>query len=67
MDDAEKILGQDSIDEHESLKVAREKWHLSQGTMGFLKGIVLGGYGGMAPDVRGAAQTKADQRQVILH
>ena len=46
------------------MKLAREKWYLSQGTMEFLKGIVLGGYGGMAPDVRSAAQTKADQRQL---
>jgi hypothetical protein len=64
MDDAEKVLGQDSIDEHEQLKLARERWYVSKGTMEFLDGIVLGGLGGFAPDVRSAAQTKADQRKL---
>ena len=49
--DAFKILGQDSIDEHERLKLTRHKWEL-KGTMSFLDGIVLGGLGGFAPDVR---------------
>lgn len=64
MDDAEKILGQDSIEEHGQLKLAKEKWLMSKGTMEFLDGIVLGGLGGFAPDVRSAAQTKADQRKL---
>lgn len=64
MDDAAKILGQHSINEHLQLKLAKEKWLISRGTMEFLNGVVLGGLGGFAPDVRSAAQTKADQRKV---
>eukprot|EP01048_Picozoa_sp_COSAG05_P015930 COSAG05_NODE_1982_length_3748_cov_1.987942_1_plen_1054_part_10 len=63
MDDAEKALGEDSIEEHETLKKTQERWWVSKGTLDFLRGIVLGGLGGFAPEVRSAAEAKARQRK----
>ena len=52
------------MNEPRGIREAKEKWFISKGTMEFLDGIVLGGLGGFAPDVRSAAQTKADQRKL---
>jgi hypothetical protein len=47
----------------QGLKMAVRKATVAQGTLDFLRGVVLGGLGGFAPEVRSAAQAKAQQRR----